>query len=507
MSLDVLEAEVHRTFALFGGATKNWVPPREGVDHDVVVVGAGQSGIGIAASLRRAGAGNVLVIDSAQEGAQGIWRDRSHMRTLRTPKGNRGPEIGIAALTYRAWFEAQFGAESYAALPYIDRLSWHDYLDWLRSRLSVEVCFRTRLLSIGGTGGIVHLDVEDPSGRRLLKARKVVLATGVDGAGAPSVPAIVRESLSPELYAHSLSRIDASKLLGRRVAVLGASSSAFDVAAFALENGAQAVRLFCREADLARSSQLKALANPAVEYFELLTDAQKWRIGRLAKARGSVPTVDSIRRAISFPNFHIHLGSPWTSVTPEGQGFAVLARDERFTFDFLLLGTGVAIDPALRPELAPIATQIASWGDRFTPPAGEEEPSLARYPYLGSGYRFLRREPGNDAFVENIHCFNTAAQLSFGRLVGDIASLAAGIPRLAQSIASDLFATDRDFHAAGFAAPVSDDLDGSEYAAAVWPHRSAPPSGIGDSPRAAVAPRPEREDRSETIDRAFGDRS
>jgi cation diffusion facilitator CzcD-associated flavoprotein CzcO len=476
MSLHALEADVRRTFELLGGTPRSWVASHRGIDHDVVVVGGGQSGSGIAASLRRAGIGNVLVIDAGKDGAQGIWRDHTYMRTLRTPKGNYGPDIGVGALTYRAWYEAQFGAASYAALPQIDRLSWDDYLAWLRRQLSVEISFETRLLSIGGTGTVVHLEVEGPAGRRLIKARKVVLATGVDGTGAPLIPAIVRDGLQPELYAHSLSRIDAGKLRDRRIAVLGASSSAFDVAAFALESGAAEVRLFCRQADLVRSSQLKALATPAVEYFELLTDAQKWEIGRLAKARGSVPTLDSIRRAVAFANFHIHLDAPWKSVTANDRSFAVRARDETFAFDFLLLGTGFAIDAALRPELVPIAAQIARWGDRFRPSADEEEPLLARYPYLGSGYRFLRRDPSGAAFIENIHCFNSAAQLSFGRILGDIASLAAGIPRLVQTIAADLFVADRDAHAASFAAPVGEDLDRNEYSAAVWPGRSPSPS-------------------------------
>jgi len=46
---------VARALRLHAARPDNWVPERSGIDHDVVVVGGGQSGAAIAFALRRAG--------------------------------------------------------------------------------------------------------------------------------------------------------------------------------------------------------------------------------------------------------------------------------------------------------------------------------------------------------------------------------------------------------------------------------------------------------------------
>src|SRR5690606_28516221 len=100
--------------------------------------------------------------------------------------------------------------------------------------------------------------------------------------------------------------------------------------------------------------------------------------------------------------------------------------------------TGYRIDLAAQPELARIHERIALWGDRYRPEPGEESAAGGRHPYLGPGFEFLPREAAGAAFLRNIHCFNLAAALSFGKPVGDIPS-AADHPRLAAAIARDLY--------------------------------------------------------------------
>jgi FAD-dependent urate hydroxylase len=51
---------------LLGPDPQNWVPERRGIDHNVVIVGGGQSGCAFAFALRRAGIGKVAVIDMAE---------------------------------------------------------------------------------------------------------------------------------------------------------------------------------------------------------------------------------------------------------------------------------------------------------------------------------------------------------------------------------------------------------------------------------------------------------
>ena len=73
-------------------------------------MGAGQSGLCIAFALMRDRVRNVLVIDRAPEGREGIWAGFARMPTLRSPKDQTGPDLGIPSLTFEAWYDAAYGA-------------------------------------------------------------------------------------------------------------------------------------------------------------------------------------------------------------------------------------------------------------------------------------------------------------------------------------------------------------------------------------------------------------
>ena len=68
---------------------------------DVLIVGAGQSGLAIAFALMRAQVDNILVIDKAEHGREGPWLSYARMRTLRSPKDYTGPDLDVPSLTYR----------------------------------------------------------------------------------------------------------------------------------------------------------------------------------------------------------------------------------------------------------------------------------------------------------------------------------------------------------------------------------------------------------------------
>src|SRR2546429_8581640 len=81
------------TLRLIGPDPQNWVPDREDVDHNVLVVGGGQSGSTFAFALRRAGIGKVSMIDAARDHAgSGVWLTSGRMHKLRTPKTLPVPE-------------------------------------------------------------------------------------------------------------------------------------------------------------------------------------------------------------------------------------------------------------------------------------------------------------------------------------------------------------------------------------------------------------------------------
>ncbi|MCA0241789.1 MAG: FAD-dependent oxidoreductase, partial [Proteobacteria bacterium] len=105
---------------------------------DVAIIGAGMAGLALAAALTHRGMA-VEVYDEARAGWEGPWATTARMETLRSPKQLAGPALGIASLTFRAWFIAQFGDAAWEALDKIPRLQWMDYLRWYREALGLQV--------------------------------------------------------------------------------------------------------------------------------------------------------------------------------------------------------------------------------------------------------------------------------------------------------------------------------------------------------------------------------
>lgn len=121
----------------------NWVKSLTGPDNntlvDVLIVGSGMHGQTAAFALRREGISNIRVIDRNPYGKEGPWATYARMPTLRSPKQVNGPDLGIASLTFRAWYEAQHGNQAWDALYKIARLDWLDYLLWVRKMTGIHV--------------------------------------------------------------------------------------------------------------------------------------------------------------------------------------------------------------------------------------------------------------------------------------------------------------------------------------------------------------------------------
>ncbi|MFM0520376.1 MULTISPECIES: NAD(P)-binding domain-containing protein [Caballeronia] len=457
------------TLRLIGPDPDNWVVAREGIDHNVLIVGGGQTGAAFAFALRRAGIGQVSVIDAAADEARaGSWTHYARMNRLRTPKILPGPEGGLPALSFQAWHEARHGEASYADIERIGRTQWAEYLDWYRTFLGLQVRYGTTLTLIEPEGAHfrLHLMVRTASGveHRVETARKIILGNGVWGNGRPNI-APPLQALPATHLAHTSDAIDFAALAGKSVAVIGGAASAFDAAATALEAGARDVHLFVRRADLPAVPVSRARAYPgAYDNFPSLPDAVRWRQALRFRRAGSTAPADAVERVARHANFHLHLGAPWHEAGVEGDRVHARTGDGAFDFDFVIAGTGYAVDLHARPELARIADHVLLWRDRYTPSPDERDDALGAHPYLGDALEYVEKQPGEAPFLRNIHVFNPAGFVSRGVPVGDVPCMKRDIPAVVRRISQDLFIDDLDAHEARMNGQVPADFDNAAFA-------------------------------------------
>ncbi len=458
------------TLRLIGPDPGNWVPDRPGIEHNVAIIGGGQTGSTLAYALRRAGIGKVTVLDAARDEAHaGIWLTTARMQLLRTPKNLPGPELGIPALGFQAWYEARHGEAAYSALDRIPRNDWAEYLSWYRRLLDIRVRYATRVLRVEPAGGGFRLHLDAAGEPRVETARKVVLATGFTGNGGAYIPSVLRDNLSPSLYAHTDSVITFAALRGKVVGVLGAAASAFDAAGVALEHGADGVHLFARRSTIASVPITRSRGYPgAYDNYHLLPDAVRWHQAIRFRRAGSTPTTDAIERAVAFANFHLHLASPWTEARVENGQIIGRAGDAEFRVDFVIAGTGYFVDLPARPELADIAPHVLLWRDRYCPPPDEQDEVYGAHPYLGAAHEYLEKLPGSAPYLRDIHVLNPAGFVSFGLPSGDVPSIRRDTRQVVAQISSDLFLTDLALHEKRMVGDVAPDFDASAYASALW---------------------------------------
>jgi cation diffusion facilitator CzcD-associated flavoprotein CzcO len=448
-----------------GADPPNWVPDHAGIDHNVTIVGGGQTGCGIAFALRRAGIGHVTIIDAAaDEAAAGIWLNAARMNLLRTPKTLPGPELGIPAFSFQAWYEARHAAPAYAAIDRIKRTDWAEYLRWYRHFLKIPIRYRTRLCRIEPADGHFRLHLAVDGESKVETTRKIVLATGFTGYGGPYVPSVLTESLPRSRYAHTEDAIDFGALRGKVVAVIGAAASAFDAAGVALEAGAAAVHLFARRPTIAAVPISRSRGYPgAYDNYHALPDATRWEQALRFRRAGSTPTIDAIERAVAFANFKLHLGAPWESAKVEGDRIVAEVEGGAFHCDFVIAGSGYHADLAARPELAAFAGNVLLWRDRFMPPDDAADDWLGAHPYLGPGHEYLEKVPGTAPYLRDIHVQNPAGFVSFGVPTGDVPSMKRDIPAIVAPISRDLFFADFEHHARRMTSDVPPDFTAAVY--------------------------------------------
>jgi cation diffusion facilitator CzcD-associated flavoprotein CzcO len=448
-----LEAALRRDLALTAYPARDWLPRRSTSQGapvlDVLIVGAGQSGLAVAASLMRERVTNLAVVDEHEEDRAGPWRNFARMLTLRTPKYVTGPDLGIPSLTIQSWYEAQHGHGAWEALGLVPKELWADYLAWFRQVLQIPVRSQTR---VGALRWLEHercfevpLHHLDSDEHTLTFARRVVLATGIEGSGHWHVPRFISDALPPQLYAHTRDDIDFAALRGKRVAVLGAGASAFDNAAVALEHGASEVRLCFRRGDLVRVNAYRwAEFVGFLKHLGDLPDADKWRFVRQILAMGQLPPADTVARARRHAGFQIDAGNAFRGLRAEGDQLVVTSDGGEQRHDFLIVATGFRTDLTRRPELARLHHHIALWSDRYTPPAEQAHEDLARHPYLGPGFEFTEKSAGEAPYLGYLFNYTFGCLLSLGFGGASISGMKYSLPRVVGGVTRSLFVEDRE---------------------------------------------------------------
>ncbi|UDF04932.1 NAD(P)-binding domain-containing protein [Asticcacaulis sp. AND118] len=439
MSLETHNARVRHDLDCLNYPGSDWLsatPHPDGHVHDVIIVGGGQSGLGAAFALKRERVNNILILDECAEGFEGPWETYARMVTLRTPKAITSIDMGVPSLTFRAWWEAQHGAEGWARVDKIPRGDWMNYLRWYRRVLDLPVINEVRIDRIEPLpeGGFrLH------AGTRSWQTRKVVLATGIQGGGEWHTPDLIK-ALPRHLYAHTSEAIDIDALKGKRVGILGGGASAFDNAHHILEAGAGEAHVFVRRSELPRINPIRHMeAAGLIPRFSALGDADKYAAMSHFFNFNQPPTNDTFSRAAAFEGFRLHTGAPWQSVRDEGGRAVVTTPGGEHVFDFLIVSTGLITDPALRPELREVEPGIVRWRDVYDAPADVKNALLDAHPYLGAGFAFTGRSPEWQAKLHGLFAFNYSALINFGLSASALSGLKYALPKLAGAVADQLF--------------------------------------------------------------------
>ncbi len=447
----------------------NWVPERAGPDGkrvlDVLVVGAGMCGQTVGYGLLREGIANIRVIERETHGREGPWNTTARMPILRSPKHLTGPDLGVPSLTFRAWYEAQHGAEGWAALYKIPRLDWLSYLLWVRDVVGLKVENGVSLLKVEPADDLLRATL---STGETVHARKVVMANGRDGSGGFRWPAL--PSFNPEdpkrkgLVFHTLEDIDFSKLAGKRLGILGVLATAIDNACTALEAGAREAICYARRPHLPQVNKSKGVSFPGFQRGQgMLDDDWRWRIYTYMLAAGSPPPHESVLRAQKQPGFSFRFAEPWLDMIVGADGVTVKTAKGTERFDAVLIGTGFDIDMSRVKELAAFTPNVKLWADVRSADEVKANGEAARYPYLGGGFELEEKAAGKTPRLRDIHLFNWGSILSQGALAGDIPGLYVGATRLVQALSHALFTADIERHVENMRAVEDPELGPTDY--------------------------------------------
>ncbi len=443
--LDALRRRVRHDLDTLAYPAADWVRPAPAAGHgetlDCAIIGAGQYGLTLAHGLIRERITNVAAFDTAPAGREGPWVTFARMTVMRTPKHLTGPDLGIPSLSFRVWWEAQHGEESWDALFRIPRTAWMDYLNWYRDVLDLPVRNAHRLVALDPAGDAhLRLTFETPDGEHTLHARTVILATGADGTGRSGIPESIAAAVPADRLHHANDPFDPAALRGMRVGILGNGASAFDAAIAALEAGAVSADLCFRRPDRPRTNPRRWMENAGTLAGHAdLPDARKWAVLHRLEEVGQGPPQPTYDRALATPGFTMHPATPWEDARWTGDEIVVTSGAKTLRLDAVIVATGMSVDLSHRPELATVARHAALWSDRFAPPSDQPSDVLGRYPYLDRHGTFTERTPGEAPWLSRVLTIARGATLSLGPVHASNSGMKYAAPRLIEAVRRRLF--------------------------------------------------------------------
>lgn len=405
---------------------------------EVAVIGAGQSGKSMAFGLRRYGCHNVRVFDRAPKGRQGPWRTYARNHLLRTKKDSTGGlEWGVPNLHFQRWCDACFGTDYYPSIKKIPRILWADYLDWYGDVLDLPVSYEVEITDITWCAEDDCFELASSEGP--VRARFVVISTGIESAGQARFPRLVTDVLPAGTYAHTMSDIAVEDLAGRDVVVIGGGASAFDTANVALAADARKVDLMLRRPHLPPAHRVcwGSKWNGYHRHYIELPDEIKWAYSLADLDLGVPPPRDTYYEAIRDPRFSIYGSAGIDALAYRDGRIHGVYGGTGLAHDFMICGTGSRNSLLDQVELQSVLPHIRLWRDVYIPNDMASHPELETSPYLGDCLQFTAKSE-EGSFVSRIYYLcSGVAHLSGFRC--NLSGLQYAAPRVCHDISRQLF--------------------------------------------------------------------
>jgi 4-hydroxyacetophenone monooxygenase len=232
-------------------------PPVEPPDRYVVIVGAGASGLILAARLLRLGI-PFTILERADE-VGGTWRDNTYPGCgVDTPNHAYSFSIG-----HRHAWTRNFSPQR-ELLDYLSE--WTDAFG-----LRDQICFNTEVTGAtwNETTQAWDVAVDTPDGPGLFTGTDLVAAIGQFGI--PSIPEIVGASDFTGPMFHTTAWPDQLDLTGKRVAIIGTGASAMQIVP-TIADDVEQLSVFQRSPQWAR---------PIPRYHDVLSDDAQWLLANV----------------------------------------------------------------------------------------------------------------------------------------------------------------------------------------------------------------------------------